>query len=325
MARKIHFYRLSLLTGVLLLLVFMLLTGCATRKEVLQFQADHLEFRETLNNLESRMVTIETRLDTLHGLLGGNVQESFAAQEEILRSIRADSRSVSTELSTLINTLAARISDSDVHMRRLLTKLDEVNLLVTKLASVHDSTGMMMHFDVQDPERLYQQSYLDFTQGETDLARMGFSQYLELYSNTSLADNALYWIGETYMAEGKSDSARIIFEEFLQQYQRSNKLPTVLYKLGLVHAADGNRKRAENYFYRILDEFPDSSEAHMAQMRIDELDEIEDLPEMTTPDSTGSEPPNETDSETGSLDIREGDVLDINPADIDSLEKSGGE
>ncbi|MDP8206143.1 MAG: tol-pal system protein YbgF [Candidatus Electryonea clarkiae] len=228
-----------------------------------------------MNSVENRLGNLEAKIDTIFGVFGGNLEESFSIQDEMLRGLRADSRSVSTELNNLIETLGARITDSDVHIRRLIIKLDEVNLLLSTFAESQDTTGKMAQFDVNDPEKLYQQSYLDFTSGETELARMGFKQYINLYPQTNLADNALYWIGETYLAETKNDSAKLTFEHFIKAFPDSKKIPTTLFKLGILYAKKGNIKQAIEYYKNVAANYPDTPEAALTEARLEELIEIE--------------------------------------------------
>ncbi len=255
------------------LLATLLATGCATRKEVVQFQADHEEFRGRLDRIETELDRLNTRVDTLTALLGGNVGEHFANQEEFLRSMRADQRAVSAEIEQLVQTLAARVSDSDVHVRRLVAKLDEVNRLVTEIVANRDSLALSSSFDVGDPEKLYHQAYLDFSQGENELARLGFRQYLQLYPKTSLADNALYWIGETFLAEGEQDSALAAFEALEERFPASNKTPAALLKRGILLAARGETTAARELFNRVQRDYPESAEAAQARVRLEELGE----------------------------------------------------
>ncbi len=252
------------------------LLGCAAVKDTVQeFKDDHNEFRQQLTRIEIRLDSIEGQVDTLHAVLGGgNVRQSFKAQEEILRTIRADSRSLTNDMNSMIQELGARISDSDVQMRRLLAKLDEVNLLVTEIMAARDTSGTFDTFDVQDPEKLYQQSYLDFTIGDYELARMGFEQYFELYPETSMADNALYWIAETFLGEGRNADALATFEKLIEQFPDSKKIATAHLKMGMIEAANGKREIARNHFDRVIAIDSTSTAAVQANFRLEELEEL---------------------------------------------------
>lgn len=254
----------------------MLSTGCIYEQEVAQLQQDHREFRTRLDSLDrqaKKLDQLEARLDTLIVLLGGNVGDHFASQEEILRGMRADQRSINREIETLIQTLASRVSDSDMHTRRLVQKLDEVNRLVTEIISNRDSTLIPHTFDVNDPMKLYEQSYLDFSRGETELARMGFQQYLELYPNTSLADNALYWVGESYLVENQPDSALAAFTRLDALHPDSPKNGAALLKRALILAARGEPDESGKLLEKLLRTFPGTPEANQATMKLEELKE----------------------------------------------------
>ncbi len=259
-----------ILNILLLLLVTILLTGCVSRREILQFQQDHLQIIAQQERIEADINELEARLDTLFALLGGDVSQHFASQERILRGIRADQQAVNSQLQSMIQSLGTRISESSIYSEMLQQKLDEVNLLIAQWMAANDTTQAHA-YALDDPEQLYNQSYMDLTQGSPDLARYGFEQYLQLYPNTSLADNALYWLGETYLAEGSQDSARYYFEQVESRYPDSNKLAASWLKRGIIHAGSNEQEQARQLFDRILSEFPDSEEATQAQIRLREL------------------------------------------------------
>ena len=71
--------------------------------------------------------------------------------------------------------------------------------------------------------------------GNYDLAVLGFRQYLESFPDTELADNASYWIGESYYSQGKYQQAIREFDGILRRYPRSDKLASGLLKKGYAY------------------------------------------------------------------------------------------
>ncbi|MEO8499828.1 MAG: tetratricopeptide repeat protein, partial [Vicinamibacteria bacterium] len=68
------------------------------------------------------------------------------------------------------------------------------------------------------PRDLYQQAYSDFARKNYDLSIQGFQEYLRLYRDTDLADNAQYWVGECLQAQGKYEDAVTAFNALLRDF-----------------------------------------------------------------------------------------------------------
>jgi tol-pal system protein YbgF len=91
-----------------------------------------------------------------------------------------------------------------------------------------------------------------------------FQQLLATDMNHSLADNAQYWIGESYYALGRYQEAIMAFEK-VPQFPKSNKNDWAKFKLGQCYYQMGNKERARQEFQELLDLYPDSDLAARAR------------------------------------------------------------
>jgi tol-pal system protein YbgF len=123
-----------------------------------------------------------------------------------------------------------------------------------------------------DPDRLYNNAYLDFTRAKYDVATAGFRQFLELFPQSEMADNALYWVGECHYSRNRLDSAEAAFSEVLERYPDGNKAPAAGYKLGLVCDALGRHADARRHLAEVVERYPGTTEARLAQDRLDSKD-----------------------------------------------------
>jgi tol-pal system protein YbgF len=283
-ADKTHF-----LLGILFLFA-LLISGCASRKEVVQFQADHNEFRGQLESIDGRVSSIEEHLETLdpklneierkigelHSLLGGNVSDYLHLQEDLLRSLKADQTAVTSELERLILALSSRVDQSDGRVQEFMLQVDTFNQLIVKVLG--DSLAADGR-DIIESQKLFQQSYSDFIQGEFEVARMGFQEYVKSYPATTMSDDALYWVGESYLAEALPDSAGMIFAQLEDRYPVSNRLPIILLKRAVMRLDVGNKVGARRLLERIINEYPDSDVSDQANIRM--IDTQEDAGEAT--------------------------------------------
>lgn len=118
------------------------------------------------------------------------------------------------------------------------------------------------------PRDLYQQAYSDFARKNYDLSIQGFQEYLRLYRDTELADNAQYWVGECLQAQGKYEDAVIAFNALLRDFTDSDKIPDARYKKGVALEALGRRSQAILEYRFVVERFPNSPAARLAREKL---------------------------------------------------------
>ncbi len=96
----------------------------------------------------------------------------------------------------------------------------------------------------------------------------GFKAFLVKYPQSDLADNALYWLGESYYVNQENEPALASFDRLLKEFPDSDKVPGALLKKGYILAAMGKRDAARKMLQQVLDKYPSSSVARMAKARL---------------------------------------------------------
>ena len=99
-----------------------------------------------------------------------------------------------------------------------------------------------------------------------------FKKFLEKHPDSNLADNAQYWIGESYYALQNFDQAIVEFDLVRKDYPKSDKVPAAWLKIGYSFAELGNRVDARLFLQEVINRFPQSKEAEKARDRIRSLD-----------------------------------------------------
>jgi tol-pal system protein YbgF len=118
------------------------------------------------------------------------------------------------------------------------------------------------------PRDLYQQAYSDFARKNYDLAIQGFQEYLRLYRDTDLADNAQYWVGECLQAQAKYEDAVLAFNALLRDFTSSDKIPDARYKKGVALEALGRKSQAVLEYRFVVERFPNSPAARLAREKL---------------------------------------------------------
>ncbi len=99
-----------------------------------------------------------------------------------------------------------------------------------------------------------------------------FKKFLETHPGSSLADNARYWIGESYYALKDFDQAIVEFGLVLKDYPKSDKVPAAWLKIGYSFAELDDRVDARLFLQEVINRFPQSKEAEKARDKIRSLD-----------------------------------------------------
>lgn len=122
-----------------------------------------------------------------------------------------------------------------------------------------------------NPSEVYSQAYSDYVRGNYDLAIMGFQNYIAQYPNANQAQDAHYWVGESFYGKGEYQKAIDAFERFIKRYPRSDKIVTVLLKEGYAHNELGDKANSRQFLNRVISEFSLSEEAKLAKAKLSEI------------------------------------------------------
>ncbi len=126
--------------------------------------------------------------------------------------------------------------------------------------------------DVAAAQRDYENAWKRLRERDYRGAIEQFKQFVERYADSNLADNAQYWIGESYYALQDFDEAILEFDLVRRKYPGSDKVPAAWLKIGYAFAELGNRADARLVLQEVINRYPRSKEAEKAQEKIRALD-----------------------------------------------------
>jgi tol-pal system protein YbgF len=115
----------------------------------------------------------------------------------------------------------------------------------------------------------YQRAFGQLRDGQYNAATKAFRDFLNRYPNGQYADNAQYWLGETFYVTRDFDAAILAFNQMLEQHPDSPKRAGATLKLGFIYHEKGQIAKAQELLGQILQQYPDSTEAQLAQQRLE--------------------------------------------------------
>ncbi len=107
--------------------------------------------------------------------------------------------------------------------------------------------------------------------GKLREARGKLQDFLRRFPTSPLADDAQYWIGETYYQERRYDKAILEYDKVVINYAKGDKVPSALLKQGLAFLALGDKASAKQLLNQLINDYPNLPEAATARSRLSNL------------------------------------------------------
>lgn len=117
----------------------------------------------------------------------------------------------------------------------------------------------------------YNQAFELLKAGKYDNAITAFQQFLSSWPQSSMADNAQYWLGESYYVTRDFQNAAAAFQAVLDRWPDSRKAPDALLKLGYTQAELKHTAQARATLTSVSTRFPGSDAANLAAARLLQL------------------------------------------------------
>lgn len=99
-------------------------------------------------------------------------------------------------------------------------------------------------------------------------SRAAFQAIFDAEPTGDLADNALYWIGETYFAGGDYANAMRYYQRVVKEFADQNKAPDAMLKLGMTYAKTSDLALARQTFEDTIKRYPYSTAAASARLEL---------------------------------------------------------
>jgi tol-pal system protein YbgF len=244
------------------LLAAALLAGCQEFGGILGgSEAPQSPREQRLASIEAKLAEVTRKLDNL----------SLAAQAQNLARLEAEVRGLRGE----VEKLRFDFDTSEVRARDLYQDLDK------RLARIENQGGARLSMEPrlsqapagaasQDEEATYSAVFEQLKAGKFDDSIKGFRSLLNRWPQGRYADNAWYWLGESYYAKKSLDSAADSFRTLLTQFPDSAKAPDALFKVGVCQYDKKQRNEARATWLKVVSEYPTSSAAGLARQRLEQ-------------------------------------------------------
>jgi tol-pal system protein YbgF len=248
----------------------------AASKEIVQIQRDLALLQDQLRTLQQAQDEKLVRLTTLvEQALQSTVKTntSLAVLESGLRD------RLSQQLAAPITGVSTRVEQMSGEFQSMRESVADLNERVSKIqAQLVDISNSIRTLQAPpapppavgaptstsgppagvSPTQIYESALRDRSGGNLDLAMQGFEEYLKWYSNTELAPNAQFYIGQIHYDRGEFPKAISAFDTVLEKFPENNKTPDSMYMKGMALLRTGQRTQAGQEFLNVIQKYPNA-------------------------------------------------------------------
>lgn len=238
----------------------LLIAGCASRGEI-------ETMKRQLEYIERSTVQMQERLVQMDSMYRTTIDKNVSYQ--------ADLKTALAELLDKSASIDSRLSDMEGRINQIANRSGQSGSVSapakndsSEPAAAKPDSADRGELPQVDPKKLFDIAFADMHKGDYDVAVMEFNEFLAMFKDSPMADDAQYWLGECYY--GKKEYAKAIpeFEKVEKNYPKGDQLVPALFKMGRSYEELGEKKKAKIIFQRIAKEFPRSMEAKIAQDRL---------------------------------------------------------
>jgi tol-pal system protein YbgF len=235
---------------------------------MLQEQSQQLQL--LLGQLAETLKTVTAKLDEQ----ASATRRAFADQKALIDTLAGD-----------VRVLREKIDDANVRISTLSQEIEALRQVVPPpgptTSTVEPATGQSVAptsppapgaaLPGLSPTELYQRAYADYTLGQWALAIAGFEAYIKAFPRSPQADDAQFYIGQTYYADGKYKEAVEAYDRLIANYPDSDYLADAYYKRGVALEGLQELAKARESFETVLQKFPGTPAAGLAKQALDRL------------------------------------------------------
>jgi tol-pal system protein YbgF len=115
----------------------------------------------------------------------------------------------------------------------------------------------------------YDKALASYKEGKYEETIDAFRSFLKAYPKSDRADNAYFWIGESYMGLKQYEQAILAFQDVIKKYPKGNKVANALLRQAQAFLEIKDKMSAELLYKKIIKNYPGTNEAKIAQKKLE--------------------------------------------------------
>jgi tol-pal system protein YbgF len=280
----------------------------AVAREIIELQRDVSAILQGQKDLQTQMTQDHTVQKTLIEQSSGSISKlnaTMSSLEKSVQDVQANSGARLDTMSTQVQGLSDNLEEIKSRLGKVNQQLVDLQNSVQSIdarisggapvgspstgspspngsaanygggSSLQPTSGSSAPASPSGPppsaDTLYSNGLRDITSGKYDLARNEFQDYLRYYSDTDLASNAQFYLGEIAYSQHQYDVAVQEYDKVLSTYPKSFKLAPARLKKGMALLELGQKNPGVKELREVVKRYPGTEEERRARAKLKEL------------------------------------------------------
>lgn len=261
----------------------------AQNREHQQLSADIRMLQEQTQQLAITLSALTTALNDALRDLNARLDQ---ANDLTIKGF-ADQRLVVDALGTDLRVIRERVDETNVRVSRLGQEVDALRTTIPLISQPQtdaaaagaapgpggtSAAGAALASSAAglSPTRMYETAFADYAAGQWSLAITGFAAFLRTFPMSEQADDAQFYVGETYFNQNLMPEAVIAYNRVVDNYAAVNSMSLAYYKRGLAQERLGQLDEARVSWEEVVSNYAESDAGRLAQQNLDRLNRQEE-------------------------------------------------
>lgn len=234
------------------------------------------KMREDIDQLKSEQTELTENLRAKEAELTGMIGSARADVDQL--------NTVITEATSLLQRnsadFGAEMEQTRQELQMLRGQIEEVAFKLQKLEQ--DLQLFKEDVDLRfadgggadlpdDPDELFKASSDAYQAGDYRVARRGFAKFLQKSPKDRRADEAVFWVGESFFKEKQYISSIYEYQKILKEHTKSDRMDDATFRIGESFARLGKCNEAKVFFETVVKDFKGSKFRSAAQKQLNDL------------------------------------------------------
>ena len=223
-----------------------------------------------IGNIREEMRDVSGRLEENNHLVKRAIERDTTSQDDMGSNI-TDLKDRISELELKVSRINAYlgIKIDDQQQGQDISKTPTVaQVPVPQAKAPEKPVPDIKKPDVPPEETLYNLTLRLYREEKYEEAIAGFKNFIKKFPKSKLADNAQYWVGESYMALKQYEQAILAFQTVIKKYPKGNKVPNAILRQALAFYEIKDKTSARLLLKKLIKKYPRSSEAKIAKAKL---------------------------------------------------------
>ena len=166
-----------------------------------------------------------------------------------------------------------KIKEKDDFIKKLENDINQLTKKISALEKAKQS-AKPTNFKIEytTPAELYKKARNLLLEEDYTNAATLFKKFIAAHPKDSLADNAVYWLGECYYSMREYKKAILIFKNIENQYPKSEKVADAILKTGYSYLSLDDTNRAHHFLKKVIKKYPFSPASEKAQEKLKDFE-----------------------------------------------------